>query len=86
MREVRAIKQCPYLIGKRNRHRTRPCAEEMNQFITSIPYSNGRLFRCPLQVLRQVVANAHFLDGMELSFQIVHMPVFVLNHALEQNS
>src|ERR1039458_9423257 len=36
-----------------------------------------------MQVLREVVGNAHFLDGMKLSLQIVHVPLFVLNHALE---
>src|SRR5208282_809947 len=38
-----------------------------------------------MQVLREVVGNAHFLDGMKLSLQIVRVPLFVLNHVLEQS-
>jgi len=33
------------------------------------------------QLLREVVGNSHFLDGMKLSLQEIHVPLFVLNHA-----
>ena len=42
----------------------------------------GSLF-LPLQLLRPIVGDAHFVDGMDLSFQKVDMAFFVQNHALE---
>ncbi len=43
---------------------------------------NPRSFAA-MQLLREVVGNAHFLDGMKLRFQEVHVPFLVLNHAFE---
>jgi hypothetical protein len=36
-----------------------------------------------MQLLREVSADAHFLDGMKLSIQEVRVPFFVLEHALK---
>ncbi len=37
----------------------------------------------PMQLLREVVGNAQFLDGMKLSVQEVRVPFFVLEHRLK---
>jgi len=36
-----------------------------------------------MQLLREVCANAHFFDGMNLSVQEVCVPFFILQHALK---
>jgi hypothetical protein len=36
-----------------------------------------------LQLLRQVVGNAHFLDGVDLSLKVIDVALFVLDQALE---
>jgi hypothetical protein len=43
--------------------------------------ANARSFA--MQLLREVVGNTHFLDGMKLRFQEVRVPFLVLNHVLE---
>ena len=45
------------------------------------PFSTVLFFR--MQLLREVSADAHFLDGMKLSVQKVRVPFFVLQHALK---
>jgi hypothetical protein len=38
-----------------------------------------------LQLLRELVGNAHFLDGMKLSVQEVRVPFFVLEAYLNED-
>jgi hypothetical protein len=48
------------------------------------PLQHGRFWLFfPMQLLREVVGNAHFLDGMKLSVQEVRVPFFVFEHALK---
>ncbi len=37
-----------------------------------------------LQLLRQVHANAHFLDGMQLRLEKIGVPLLVVNHLFEE--
>jgi hypothetical protein len=46
------------------------------------PQLSTVLFFC-MQLLREVSAGAHFLDGMKVSVQEVCVPLFVLEHALK---